>query len=611
MGIRDLGAAFCIAGLSWLLACAGPGGAQLKAARAASQQGDLVAAHRSYEAVLSLAPGHRVATKEIAAVRAQLVDRTIGDARAAAAAKPGAPGLRAAMQGIEAARPYDPTGQGLAAIRRELGDRLGAIDSENAARAKQARAAFAAGRLDFAAEQLAAIRDSDPEFTDLRALESEFKGFRSADLAQQVEQALAARDIPQARAALEQLTELDPGRAGLLRPGLERAEADWLRERSRADISAGRFYTAYLRVLESGGASAHPKLVGELRSQGADFYLAQARRRMERGETARAYLEGVKGLELEPNHPLLFEVHRDARDAELAKIQTYVAIPTFAAPRNRPDLGAQFSDALISHLFRVLPYGINIVEREKIDLLISEKDQGFAELGQILNVDLIISGNVSLMEIDRQESEREGVIRIQVGTRQEANPAYEVAVRAMSQNPQAKLDPNKLPPLTVSVPVHETIRYGAGSVTIKGFATVAARIFNTRKASIEYAQEFNARFVVRDDFQDSVDGTEIEGDPLELPSETEIVESLRNQLVEKVAKVIETQFAGRHKGYLDEARYRITRREFDKAVEPLALGFLYCVQAGIDPADEHYVVLRDLAVKQTERGFLPRLVTSE
>ncbi|MCP5070043.1 MAG: hypothetical protein GY946_26030 [bacterium] len=607
MAIRDTRFVLCLAAVGLLLACVGPGGAELSAARAASAKGDLVAAHRYYEAALVLAPGNAAATKEIAGVRAQLVDRAIADARAAAGATQGAPGLRTALQGIEAARLYDPTGRGLAAIRQELGDRLAAIDGENAARAKQVRTAIASGRLSLAGEQLAAIRAADPDYRELPALESEFNAFRSADLAQQVEHALVAGDIPQARAAIAQLAELDPSRAASLRPDLEKMEAAWLREHSQSDMAAGRFYTAYLRVLESAGGKRHDALLDELRTKGAEFYLGQARSRMQRGETARAYLEGVKGLELAPNHGQLFEVHRDARDAELAKIQTYVAIPTFATPRSRPDLGAQFSDALISHLFRVLPYGINIVEREKIDLLISEKDQGFAELGQILNVDLIISGNVSLMEIDRQESEREGVARIQVGNRQEANPAYEVAVRAISQNPQAKFDPDKLPPPTLSTPMYETIRYRAGTVTIKGFATVAARIFNTGKASIEYAQEFNARFTVADDFQDAVDGTEIEGDALELPSETEIVESLRNQLVEQVAKVIEAQFAEQQKMFLDKARYRIARREFDLAVKPLARGFLYCVQAKINPADQHFVVLRDLAVKQTERGFLPQL----
>ncbi|MCP5057350.1 MAG: hypothetical protein GY937_11575 [bacterium] len=539
-----------IAGMGLLLACVGPGGAEISAARAASAEGDLVAAHRYYEAALVLAPGNAAATKEIASVRVQLVERTIADARAAAAAEQGAPGLRAALQRIEAARPYDPTGRGLTAIRGEYADRLASIDRENTARATQLRSSIAAGRLGLASEQLAAIRASDPGYAELPALESELDGFRAADLARQVERALGAREIPTARAALQQLMKLDPGRAASLRPSLEKAEAVWLRERSQSDIAAGRFYTAYLRVLESAGGQRHDALLAEIRTKGAEFYLDQARSRMQRGETARAYLEGVKGLELAPNHGQLFEVHRDARDAQLAEIQTYVAIPTFAAPRSRPDLGAQFSDALISHLFRVLPYGVNIVEREKIDLLISEQDQGFAELGQILNVDLIISGNVSLMEIDRQESEREGVTRIQVGTRKEANPAYEAALRAMTQNPQTKFDPDDLPPSTLSTPVHETIRYRAGTVTIKGFATVAARIFNTQKASIEYAQEFNARSTVADEFQDAVDGTDIAGDALELPSETEIVESLRNQLVEKVAKVIEAQFAERHKSYL-------------------------------------------------------------
>ncbi len=588
--------------------CAGPGGAELAAGRAAVQRGDLVEAHQYFETALQLAPGNAKARTELAAVRTQLVDQAIQQAQQAA--QSGTSGVREGLNLLDQAAPFDPQGSKLPNARRNLTASLEQSLAKSRAKAKQARTAMKAGRIDFARGEIDAIRSADPAFPDLVALDADLAKAHAAELGRQIEGALAAGDPGAARLALTALQGLDPSQAVPFQGRVDSAEAKWIRERSATDIRAGRYYTAFRRANAS--KLAPGTLVNELRRDGAAHYLLQARQRMQRGETARAYLEAVKGLELAPEDPLLFEVHRDARDAELAKLQTYVAIPTFAAPSNRPDVGAQFSDALISHLFRVLPYGINIVEREKIDLLIKEQNQGFAQLGEVLNVDLIVSGNVSLLEIDRQESEQEAVARVQVGVRQEANPAYEVAYRLAAQaNPNRKPNAADLPAQTIAVPVQESVRYRKGKVTVKGFATVAARIFNTKKASIEYAQEFNARVSAADDYQDGVAGTEITGDPLELPSDTEVVESLRNQLVQKVSDVIQGQFGQRQKALLEEAKYRLARRERDLAVQPLARGFLYCVRAKVPASDAAYSELRDLAVEQTERGFLPRMPAVE
>ncbi|MAE94735.1 MAG: hypothetical protein CL910_08760 [Deltaproteobacteria bacterium] len=591
-----------------LAACVGPGADDLRAAREARARGDLPAAHQHYGAVLAVAPGHAVATQERDELRRELVGAAKGRARSAAETSPGAPGLRQAVAILEAAQPYDPSGSQLREALANWREALGRIDSENRARATQVRSALAARRPELAASTLAEIRMRDPEFADLAELEAALRRAQGDTLEEALSAALAATDLPAARRAFEQLEQLEPARAAARRAGFEQAELAWLEARSVADRAAGRFFTAVSRIEESPARARAGDLLAGLRREGADHYARQAELRLSRGESARALLEAVKGLELQPGHARLFAAHRDARDLEMAGLQTYLAVPTFAAPSKRPDLGAQFSDALISHLFRVLPYGINIVEREKIDLLVRDQDRGLAELGELLNVDPIVSGNVSLMTIDRQESSQESLARVEVGTRQEPNPAYEIALRAARANlPAPGRTPEPLPPATITAPLHETVRYRKGATTLKGFATVAARIFNTAKASIEYAQEFNARTTASDSWQDGVDGTDIVGDPLQLPTETEITEALRNQLVEQVAAVIEAQFEARHRRYLEDARYRLSRREPERAMEPLARGFLYCVKARVAEDDEHFVALRELISEHTESGFLPDL----
>jgi hypothetical protein len=426
-----------------------------------------------------------------------------------------------------------------------------------------------------------------------------------------IEAALQQQDLVAARAALARLRALgvDPTRTAQVETEFLDYELGILRERLTSSIASQRYYQAFSSLSASGRENELPLLAQTLRREGGRFYAEQARLRLEANQPERAYLEAVKGLELDRTSPGLFELHRDARDRVQAGLQVYIAVPTFGAPREQPDLGAQFSDALISHLFRVLPYGIHIAEREKIDLVMRE--QGFAEAGDVLNVQLIVSGNVSLLKIDHLDNQQEALARVQMGEKVEANPAYEMAVRAQAaQNAATAGDPNAkpsqiaLPSPTIAVPVYETVRYKRGTAEVKGFATVAARIFDTRKGSITYAQEFNARFEVADEYQDAVDGADVAGDPRELPTDTEVHEALRNKLVGQLANLITSQFEKRERGYLEEARYYLTRRERARAMTPLAQGFLYGVQAGLAADDPDYNALIDTIIDETERDFL-------
>ncbi len=585
----------------------------LSAARKQAEAGNLEGAARAYEAILQANPGNTAASAELEGVRDTLVEQAVARAETVAdGSGPEAVRLREAIEVLDGAAQHDPQGRRRAAAKTRFEERLRAAESQVESHLAQSRARADAGRMDEARAEIAAARAIDPGHPELSRAERAIALAEADLLIGQIERALGRRDLEAARAALRELEALgaDPERAAQVRAEFAQHELAILREQVTENLRLNRYYTAYLAVIESGREAELARLVDTIRMNGAPFYRDQARMRLERDEPERAYLEAVKGIELDASTPGLFELHRDARDRVQAELQQYIAVPTFGAPRDQPDLGAQFSDALISHLFRVLPYGIHIAEREKIDLVMRE--QGFAEAGDVLDVDLIVSGNVSLLKIDHQNQEQTALARVQIGERTEPNPAYDAALRARnnattstsSRNVTAP-PPPPLPPATISVPEFETVRYKRGSSQIKGFATVAARIFDTRKGSIAYAQEFNAKFEVADEYQDAVDQAGIQGDPIELPTDTEVAEALRNKLVGQLSDLIRSQFDDRAASYLSEARYYLTRREVDRAMKPMAQGFLYGVQAQVPAADSSYASLLDLIVEQTERGFLP------
>jgi hypothetical protein len=417
----------------------------------------------------------------------------------------------------------------------------------------------------------------------------------STHISQVIGELLAAGQTEKAMAEVDSIRSL-----GLSEQGLSRLTSvfstkldEMLREQIKSDIASSRFYKAYTAILESGEKDKFSMELGIIRSRGPEFYLAKSKEFAKKDDVHRAYLEALKGYELSPEFSGLFEAHRDARDKVERGLQRYIAISAFGAPAKNPDLGPQFSDALISYLFRILPYGTKLLERQQIDLVMQEKKRELKTVSDLLNVDLIVSGNVSLMEIDRQESFSNMTVRAQVGTTEHLNPSY----TEWQEDPEGQA-----PPKTILVPHFENVKYRKGRVTVKGFSTVSVRIFDAQKGSITYAQEFNAKYNVTDEFNDEVVGANIDEDPLTLPSDTEIHEILRDNIVGQLAEVLQKEFAERKERFVDEAHRLIARKEVDKAVRPLAEGFVYFIKSKTDPKDPHVRAVRDLIIKHTEDG---------
>lgn len=587
--------------ISFLAGCAMQNA--LLSARSAFEAGNLEQAYERYSSILDKEPENKEAQTQIQAIGRTLSERAVADARASlqTADPVTVPQLESVIAKLTASAKYDLGQQTIGPALGKFQSQINTIRQENENRAKNARSAMSSNDFTTVKDQIELIRRTDPSSPVSQTLESEYKNSYSTFLEQKMNTFLKDENLPEARAAYESIVELGLPeiRMGDLTTKFKNEELEILKKQARSDMKKKKFYRAYLSILEGGREKDLKETIKEIRTEGSKFYLERAKKFFEKGEVSRAYLEAVKGLELNEKLSGMFEIHRDSRDKVMEKMQKYIAIPAFGAPTSSPDLGPQFADALISYLFRILPYGISIVEREKIDLLIEEQKREFQEVGNMLNVNLIISGNVSLMNIDRQKSESKAITRAQVGQKMVPNPEYEMMIQAYGN----KIHKQKnLPPQLIAAPEFENFEYMKGKVTMKGFASVSCRIFDTRKGGIIYAQEFNANYEESDEYQDAVDVAGVKGDPLELPTDTEFAEKLRTKIIQQIADVIQAQFAEREKAFLEEAEYFLARKEEDKAMDPLAQGFLYSVKAKVDPKDPNLKKLRDLILEHTEKS---------
>jgi len=567
-------------------------------------KGQMRDAYRQYEAILEKNPSNTQAQEGLVRVGGEMRNNAVAEAERMAGPenKMTVSTLEDAIEVLSQAQLFDRGGIVLPKKIQGYRDLMVTFHSDNGIYAKEIEEAIRLQNYLIIPQKLKLIRKRDPRSLKASELELRYQNNYGAYLEKEIVRLIKNGQIDKADEMRKELGALDlpAGRKNAFEQSLADVVISRLSLIIQGQMANRQFYTAYLMVKNSGYSSRMQGVVDELKNMGGGYYLDQARLRLESGYISRAYLESVKGYEMNPDLDGMFEMYRDTRDHVFQRMQKYLAIPAFGAPNDSPDLGTQFSDALISYLFRILPYGLNIVERERIDLLLEEQKRELRTVANLLNVDLIINGNVSLLKVDRQNTENMVTVKAKVSEQAIINPEYEIWQK-LSSTERAGSD---APPKLMMIPTYQNFTYKKGCTTVKGYTNVSLRVFDTTRGAITYAQEFNAKFQESDKYQDEIQMAGVMSDPKELPSDTEVKEKLRNKVIAQIADVINTHFENRQEKFLKDAEYYISRREIPQAVDLLSQGFLYCVKAKVDSADPVYAEIREKIIELTEQSFL-------
>ena len=415
---------------------------------------------------------------------------------------------------------------------------------------------------------------------------------RNAYYNQAIRNAIKRGDAPETRRlTLALQSEVPPPEDAFFKPLI--AEVSLFIRRNiaakvEACVQAQNYFSAYDLLRRYPGLD--PARLKEIKKTGSAYYLAKAKEELAAGTNrlGYAYFAIVKANELDGETPEIFDLHRDMADNIDKMININIAISGFVSPSQVPDAGPQFSDALIAYLVGRLPYRICILERAQIDKLLAEAEKaggGYKQLSQQLSAEMLIVGNVSALDVEHQRSEQVVNEMVKTGTRREANPDYE---QMMTQyGPNLNRWPY-IPPATVEAPILERIPYKRGEERVKGLMVVSPRIFDAQ-GRITVAKEYKDEKEEHDSFGDAVPSANISADLLNLPTDNDIKEALRRELVAQVAETVIKAYEKRERRFWEQAEWFMGRREMDKALIQLALGHYYCMKdmANIDDRENN------------------------
>ena len=275
---------------------------------------------------------------------------------------------------------------------------------------------------------------------------------------------------------------------------------------------------------------------------------------------------------LDPLMEGLFEKSRDVQDKIRERVIKSIAVFDFKSPSYNMDAGGLIAGKLISNLFNNASKDINILERENLKSILEEMKLGqigvvsedtAKEMGRLYGIDVAIMGSVLLFKVDQTRSESAETVRYQVGQEIQDNIDF-LNWKALNPNPK-KDELQSAPQAKIMVPVYAEKEYTVTKAKKVGFSEISYRIVDVSTGQNVSVDTIRSRLVKEDEGNDGVKDANVPYDPLEIATDTEMLQLMADQVVEDLSRKVLQPLRNREVGYFEQGEEFLLRRK-----EPIA-----------------------------------------
>jgi tetratricopeptide (TPR) repeat protein len=282
-----------------------------------------------------------------------------------------------------------------------------------------------------------------------------------------------------------------------------------------------------------------------------------------------------KGInQIDPTYPNLFNEIRAVEDAILDRSRRQIAVFDFNSPAQSNDAGVIVANNLISRLFNNAGNDVTILERENLKSILEEMKLGqigvvsestAKEMGRVYGIDFAIMGSVLLYKVDENTSESTKTIRYQVGEKIDDNIDY-LNWKAMNPKPSKK-ELQEAPQAKIMVPEYGEKEYQVIQTKKVGFIQLSFRIVDVLTGENTRVDTIERKVQVEDTSNAGVQDAGITFDAMEVPTDTEILQNLTEEIVEHMAAEVLRPLQQLETFYFNQGKDRERRNELEEAVE--------------------------------------------
>ncbi len=358
-----------------------------------------------------------------------------------------------------------------------------------------------------------------------------------------------------------------------------KAAESYMRE-TRDHLKTGwlsKAFDAYEQSLEYVNRLKTPELRTNLSAIGHDLVAQtgiRAAKFQAEGYYGSAWFWFEKIKRIEPAYPYIYQIIESIKDQITRRVKKAIAIFDFDSPNNAPDAGIIFAYSLRSYLFKSADKDIKIFERENLPPIgqtISrpEPAESLAPEDSKENktdhgIDITVTGSVLTFSIDYNNYSHLKTVTYQV-KKAEENIEY-LNWKTRNPNPTSQ-QLEQAPPPYIHKLVDVEKEYSVASHKKVAFVTVSFSVMDTGTAESLLVDTIRLSKTVTDTTSAGVQVAGVPYDPLEIPTDTELLQELSGEVVTAVGKEILRPLEKLEKVYFDTGEKHLAAKNRIAAAE--------------------------------------------
>jgi tetratricopeptide (TPR) repeat protein len=277
---------------------------------------------------------------------------------------------------------------------------------------------------------------------------------------------------------------------------------------------------------------------------------------------------------LNSNYPELFQKLLETRDHINKRIKKSIAVFDFSSPSANKDAGKIAANKLITYLHKNASGDLRIIERENLQSILREMQLGQTGLvdikaaqnvGKMRGIDTFIMGDVLHYSTKTTDTPSISQVKVLVDEEDVRNPEFSDWL-IMHPKPTPE-DMKMAPPRTVKKRNYQFISYKQGAARINAMIEITYKLVDTSTGENIFTNVVSGKLVKEDKYQDGVPVANIPHDPLELPTEDEVLDELTNGKVSDMGQSVLKNYQSLEVAYFNEAQQQQKRRNIEQAVE--------------------------------------------
>ncbi|WP_339723245.1 CsgG/HfaB family protein [uncultured Paraglaciecola sp.] len=274
------------------------------------------------------------------------------------------------------------------------------------------------------------------------------------------------------------------------------------------------------------------------------------------------------------NYPELFNEIKQVEDSIFTRAKRKIAIFDFTSPVDSSDSGVIITQNLISHMFNNASNDISIMERANLKTIVEEMKLGqmgvisessAKEMGRVHGIDYAIMGSVLLYKVDGKTESSTKTVRYQVGEKIEDNIDY---LNWKAVNPQpTPAELKAAPKAKIMVPEYGVREYNVTDTKKVGFLQLTFRVVDAQTGENTLVDTIERKLEESDIANAGVSDAGIEFDPMEISTDTEILQSLTEKIVAHMGAAVLQPLENLEVSMFNDGKESERRMQYEAAVE--------------------------------------------